>query len=320
MLRRIAENRNKLPEPPGKGCAAYLAVRYSHPLWLAERLVGEKGYAFTEALFSADNGPVPLDIQINTLRVTREEYASALERLSIPYEIPPFPKDALSLPGGAVAALPGYEDGLFYVQDRAARMAVDLAGLASGMRVLDACASPGGKSFAAAMNMRGCGEVLSCDIKEKKLSPLRKTAERLRIEIIRTESRDAREFVPAFENAFDAVIADVPCSGMGVLRKKPEIRDKRIEELQTLPEIQRAILSNLSRYVRPGGVLLYCTCTILREENEAVVEDFLCSHPMFIPCDFSVAERSSQNGCYTFYPHIDGTDGFFVSKLKRKAE
>ena len=320
VLRRVAESREDLPEVPGKGTAAYLATRYSHPLWLAEKLTEQKGYDFTEALFAADNGPVPLDIQINTLRLTRREYAAALENLGIAYEIPTFPDDCLSLSGGAVNALPGYDEGLFYVQDRAARMAVDIAGLQSGMRVLDACASPGGKSFAAALDMNGQGEILSCDIHGKKLSLLRDTASRLGLSLIRTECRDAREHVPAFDDAFDAVIADVPCSGMGVIRKKPEIRDKREEELRSLGAIQRDILDNVSRCVRPGGTLLYCTCTILREENEEVVEDFLSSHTAFSPCDFTVGERSSHDGCYTFYPHIDASDGFFAAKMKRKAE
>ena len=318
VLRRVAENRDTLPEVPGKGTAAYLAMRFSHPLWLAERLVAEKGYDFTEAFFAADNAPAPLDIQINTLRTERESYERALEERSIPYNIPPYPDGCLSLAGGAVGDLPGFREGIFYVQDRAARTAVDIAGLESGMRVLDACASPGGKSFAAAMNMCGDGEIVACDLREKKLVPIRETADRLGLGIIRTEERDARKCNSEWENAFDAVIADVPCSGLGVIRKKPEIRRKREAELAALPDIQRGILSNLSRYVRPGGTLLYCTCTILKEENEAVVEDFLSAHAAFSPCDFRIGERSSENGCFTFWPHLDGTDGFFVSKLKRK--
>ena len=186
------------------------------------------------------------------------------------------------------------------------------------MKVLDACAAPGGKSFAAALEMDGQGELVSCDIHENKLASIRQSASRLGIGIIRTERHDAREYAPEYEEYFDAVIADVPCSGMGVIRKKPEIRGKREEDLGSLPAIQSAIVENLSRYVRPGGVLLYCTCTILRQENEDVIERFLSSHDEFVSCDFSVGERSSSKGCYTFYPHVDGTDGFFVSKLKRK--
>lgn len=319
VLRRVAENLEELPRVPGEGTASYLATRYSHPLWLAERFVDEKGYAFTEALFAADNAPAPLDLQVNTLRCSRGDYLRLLDERGIAYELPPYPENCVCLSGGTVTELPGYAEGLFYIQDRAARTAVDIAGLESGMRVLDACASPGGKSFAAAMNMRGKGEILACDIHEKKLSAIEATAARLGLDMIETRSCDARIFLPEYEKAFDAVIADVPCSGFGVIRKKPEIRDKRPEELAALPEIQRDILENLSRYVRPGGILLYCTCTILREENEAVVEAFLSGHSDFSLCGFSVGGLASQSGSYTFYPPIDGTDGFFVSKLKRTA-
>ena len=319
VLRRIAENCDHLPDVPGEGSAEYLATRYSHPIWLAERFIAEKGYAFTEALFAADNEPAPLDIQINSLRITREDYLRLLDERAIPYQLPPFPENCVSLSGGAVTELPGYREGLFYVQDRAARTAVDIAGLEEGMRVLDACACPGGKSFAAAMAMHGRGEIVSCDIHEKKLAAVSETAERLGLDLISTERRDAREHFSAYESAFDAVIADVPCSGLGVIRKKPEIRDKMPDELRALPGIQRDILENLSSYVRPGGTLLYCTCTILREENEAVIKEFLSGHAGFLPCDFSFHEARSQNGCYTFFPHIDRTDGFFVSKLTRTA-
>ena len=115
------------------------------------------------------------------------------------------------------------------------------------------------------------------------------------------------------------MIADVPCSGLGVIRKKPELRGKAESDLTALPAIQRDILDNLSRFVRPGGTLLYCTCTILREENEAVVESFLSSHPSFSAVDFTAGARRSENGCFTFYPHIDGSDGFFAAKLRRTA-
>ena len=320
VLHRIAAARGALPEVPNRGEASFLATRYSQSLWLAERLTKEKGYAFTEALFAAFNRPGTLDIQINTLSTTTGEYTRALAARGIPYEIPPFPENCVSFSGGAVEALPGFDEGLFYVQDRAARMAVELCGLGRGMRVLDACASPGGKSFAAALAMHGEGEILSCDIHEKKLPLIESGAKRLGLDLIRTERRDAREYVGAYEKAFDAVLADVPCSGFGVMGKKPEVRRKRPEEIAALPAIQRDILDTLCRYVRPGGVLLYSTCTILREENEDVVKSFLAAHDAFSPCDFCVEDRRSCDGCYTFYPHIDGTDGFFVSKLQRKAE
>ncbi len=319
VLRRIAEARDKLPEVPGRGEPSYLATRYSEPLWLAERITKEKGYAFCESLFEAFNRPSSLDIQLNTLRIDTAEYCRALDRLGFSYALPSFPDGCICLSGAAVRSLPGYDDGLFYIQDRAARMAVDLAELRSGMRVLDACACPGGKSFAAALQMKGEGEILSCDIHEKKLSLIENGARRLGLDLILTECRDARTFVPAREGVFDAVLADVPCSGFGVIGKRPEIRWKDPADIRSLPGIQRDILDTVCRYVKPGGTLLYSTCTILREENEDVIRAFLSEHQEFEPCSFSVEERGSMDGCYTFYPHIDGTDGFFVSRLKRRA-
>ena len=318
VLRRIAENLDQLPDVPCRGEASFLSTRYSEPLWLTEKMIEEKGYPFTEELFQACNSPSPLELQINTLRTSLADYTRALDRLAIGYELPPFPKDCVRISGASVRSLPGYDEGLFYVQDRAARTAVELVGLESGMRVLDACASPGGKSFAAALCMQGEGRILSCDIHEKKLSLIESGAARLGLDLIRTECRDARSYEPTFDSVFDAVLADVPCSGFGVIGKRPEIRWKDPESLLALPSIQRDILDNLCRYVRPGGILLYSTCTILREENEEVIRAFLDSHENFASCDISVAGRAAENGCYTFYPNVDGTDGFFVSKLQRK--
>ena len=320
VLRRLSEQRFALPEVPGRGEAGYLATRYSHPLWLAEKMIAEKGYAFAEALFAADNEISPLTIQINTLRVSVEDYRRSLDRLGIDYTVPPFPEGCLCVSGGSVPALPGFEEGLFYVQDRAARTAVDIAAPKRAMRVLDACASPGGKSFAAALDMGGEGDILSCDIHEKKLSLIRAGAERLGLPLIRTACRDARAAVDSDAAAYDLVIADVPCSGFGVISKKPEIRSKEPASIRDLPQIQYDILHALSFAVRPGGVLLYSTCTILREENEAVVERFLSSHPHFCLCPFAIEGRGQNKGCYTFYPNTDGTDGFFVAKLQRNTE
>ena len=131
---------------------------------------------------------------------------------------------------------------------------------------------------------------------------------------------DAGAFDPALAGRFDLVIADVPCSGFGVMRKKPEIRRKSAAEAGGLPAVQDRILRNLSAYVKPGGTLLYATCTVLREENEDVVSRFLQERPDFHPLDFTVGERRSQRGCYTFWPHIDHSDGFFAAKLRRDRE
>lgn len=319
LLRRIAENRDSLPEIPGKGSPRYLSTCYSHPLWLAKQLTEERGYEFTEAFFAANNRPSGLTVQVNTLKAAEEDYIRAIRRQGIGFRRFESLPGCLELEGGRVADLPGYEEGLFYVQDRAARSAVQISGVAPGMRVLDACSAPGGKAFAAAIAMENRGEIFCWDIHEKKLKLVSDGAERLGIQILRTEQRDARLPDRDLEGRFDLVICDAPCSGFGLLGKKPEIRRKTESELQPLPEIQSRILDNLSAFVRPGGVLLYATCTVLERENAGVVRAFLDRHRDFAPEDFCLGALRSQGGMFSFWPHIHATDGFFVAKLRKSA-
>lgn len=316
VLRRIAEQSDSLPEIPGVGTAEYLSIRYSHPKWLCELLIAEKGYSFTEAFLAKNNEAPGLCIQVNTLKEKSEKYTGKLEDAGYLFHIRE-PEGCIELEKGITSELPGYEEGLFYVQDRAARLAVEIAAPVPDMRVLDACSCPGGKSFAAAIRMENRGSILSCDIHEKKLRVLEQGAQRLGVGCITTRAMDARVFDPALADSFDLVIADVPCSGLGVIAKKPEIRTKEPETLRGLPEIQLSILENLSRYVKPGGVLLYSTCTILRTENEEPVLRFLEEHAAYCLEAFSVCGIQSETGMYTFWPHVDGTDGFFAAKLRR---
>ena len=317
VLRRLADQRDRLPEIPGKGSAGYLALRYSHPLWLAERLIAEHDYEFCEAFFRKNNEIPPLTIQVNTLKVSAEEYGRALTRAEIPFETRPELPGCLTLAGGNVTELPGFEEGLFYVQDRAARSAVEIAAPERGMRVLDCCAAPGGKSFAAALRMENEGAILACDLQEKKLKRVHEGAERLGIDILSIEARDGRVYDSALEAAFDLVLCDAPCSGLGVIGKRPEIRQKNGEEIGRLPAVQAAILDTVSRYVKPGGLLLYSTCTVLQAENGDQVRAFLARHPEYTAEDFTLGTVRSVEGCYTFWPQRDGTDGFFVAKLRK---
>lgn len=318
VLRRISENRDRLPEIPGEGSAAYLSTKYSYPLWLVQRLAHIGGYDFAKGFLSACNCPAPLTVQVNTLKVSAEEYMQLLRQRQIDFTQDAELGGCLYINGGSVKDLPGYDEGFFYIQDKAACLAVRIANPGPGMRVLDCCAAPGGKSFAAAIAMENRGEILSRDIHEKKLNLIREGAERLGIDIISTAAGDAREKSPELESSFDLVIADVPCSGMGVIRKKPEIRLKPEAELAGLPNIQRDIITNAAAFVKPGGTLLYSTCTVFPEENEAVVRAFLERNSGFEAVDFSAGGIVSRGGMYTFQPHIDGTDGFFAAKLIRK--
>ncbi len=316
VLRKISDNIFSLPEIPGRGSPKYLAVKYSHPEWLAEYIIKHKGYDFAESFLRANNSEPGLDVQVNRLKISSEGYAALLEKADIEYKTET-PEGCYTLSGGSAQSLPGFDEGLFYVQDRAARLAVEIASARPGMCVLDCCSSPGGKSFAAAVAMNGQGSILSCDIHDKKLRLVRSGAERLGISIITTRPMDARNFDLSMEGKFDLVICDVPCSGLGVIAKKPEIRKKTWDEIKSLPTIQRDIINNVSKYVAPSGVLLYSTCTVIKEENEDVVNAFIAGNDSFGLEAFSVDDIKADSGMYTFWPNVDGTDGFFAAKLRK---
>ena len=183
------------------------------------------------------------------------------------------------------------------------------------MDVLDACAAPGGKSFAAAIAMKNKGRIDSCDLHDKKIGLIKDGAQRLGIDIINAFPHDARA---RLDRLYDAVICDVPCSGYGVIRKKPEIRYRPQTDCTAMPPIQTAILKNTSKYVKSGGLIIYSTCTVMQEENEGVVRQFLCDHPEFSAERFTLPNgETADKGYITFWPDIHGTDGFFVCKLRR---
>jgi len=314
VLRKIASSLESLPEIEGRGTAGYLSVKYSHPEWLCGRIISEKGFEFAEAFLRANNSAARTAIQVNTVKVSAEELYSALKADGIACDMHPWLPDCIYV-GGDITKLQGFDEGLFYVQDPAARLAVTAAGLKSGMSVLDCCAAPGGKSFAAAVDMGGVGRILACDIHEKKTALISKGAARLGFGIIESEAHDAK--LPRGE-CFDAVICDVPCSGMGVIRKKPEIRYKSEEELLRLPQLQLEILSSAAESTARGGVLIYSTCTVFAEENEGVVRRFLEVRPDFSLERFSLPHIGNvSGGMRTFWPNVDDTDGFFVCKLRR---
>lgn len=316
VLRRIVEHKDALPEVPDPGTTRHLAVKYSHPLWLAEECVAEHGYDFTEAFFAANNRQAPIYAHGNPLRPPVDLLSALAD----------FGAEETDLPGcvrlrtaGGITETKAFQDGAFYIQDKAARLAA-LAGEAKpGMTVLDACAAPGGKSVACAMAMENKGRIISCDIHEKKLRLIEENAERLGITILETLAMDARTPYAGLKNSADLVIADVPCSGLGVIRRKPEIRRKPKEELDRLPDIQLAILEGLAPCVRPGGVLLYSTCTVRTRENRGTADVFLRSHPEFSPEGFTLPGIGPvAAGSITLWPQLHDTDGFFICKMRKQ--
>ena len=318
ILRAMLREEN-LPEPNIGDKLKDLSIKYSHPMWLAEEFFSVLGLEETTALLEANNQQPPVTTQINTLRTDSDQLSEALRRNGVGAERHPWMLGCLLLSGtGDLERLETFRNGDFYVQDVAARLAVTAAGVMPGSRVLDCCAAPGGKSFAAAIDMENRGEVISCDIHPHKMKLIEAGRNRLGLSIITPILQSAAETRVEWREQFDTVITDVPCSGLGIIRKKPDIRYKAPEPLNGLPQVQGRILDNCSQYVRPGGALLYSTCTLLRRENEDVVDRFLNTHPQFMLEPFELTKFGAQPGYMTFWPHIHGTDGFFVAKLRRK--
>ena len=315
VLRKLDRERDALPPLPTEE-AERLSVQYSHPLWLVERFQSMIG-AETEELLRLHNEAAPMTVQCNPLKTTAAELCRELNALGVSVEADPKLPDTLFLANtGDLAALPPFREGKFTVQDTAARFVAAAADIPKGSRVLDVCAAPGGKSFSAAFHMRNSGEIIACDLHENKLKRVREGAQRLGITNIRTETADGRIFHGEWENGFDFVLCDVPCSGLGIIRKKPDIRYKDPASLAELPQIQRAILDNASRYVKKGGVLLYSTCTVLAEENEEQTDAFLSRHEDFFYADFALPDGRTVSHV-TLWPQRDGTDGFYICKMRK---
>ena len=319
VLRQVSRNKNDLPLIPDRDEVQYLSIRYSHPKWLVKRLLALLGREEAEAALAADNATAPLTVQINPLKTTVEDLTAELESSGVIVRKHPWVPGSLELEhAGDLTALAPFQNGKFLVQDPAARLVSQIAGVEPGMRVLDVCAAPGGKSFSAAFAMEDQGEIWACDLHENKLKRIREGAERLGLACIQTTAADGRVFRPEWEAAFDVVLVDAPCSGFGIIRKKPDVRYKKPDDLFALPVIQRAILDNAARYVRPGGTLVYSTCTILPEENEGVSDSFLAEHPDFCRTPFSLSGPVGETeGQVTLWPHRHGTDGFYICRMTR---
>ncbi len=316
VLRSAVRTKGQLKEPTG------LAERYSHPQKLIDLLKSYVGEDLLENMLAANNADVPMVAQVNTLQTTTAQLTQMLTQAGVCVSPHPWLADCLILTEtGDLEKLDSFQKGLFYIQDAAARLSVLCAELPKDAHVLDCCAAPGGKSFAAAMAMGGTGHITSCDIHPHKINLIANGAERLGLSNITAQLQSAAEFVPQWEGKMDAVIADVPCSGYGIIRKKPDIRYKDPDTMNDLPKLQLAILQNQSRYVKPGGVLLYSTCTLVRKENEGVIKAFLKENSDFVLEPLPLPEKFPTNttGMMTLVPGQYDTDGFFICRLRRKA-
>lgn len=308
ILRSFLRREKQLFFPAQEDLPAYLSVRYSVGEALCQRFLTALGQEKTEAILAAFENQPPLTLRVNTLKVTRDTLLAQLWEAGLDAVTSVHSKHGIRITGNApVTALPGFAEGYFFVQDEASQVCAEALDAHPSHRVLDTCACPGSKTFGIAMDMENRGELIACDLHASKLSLVRSGAERLGISIVDVRERDARASSPEWETEdgqFDRILCDVPCSGFGVLAKKPELRYKDPAVSDSLPDIQLEILKNSFRFLKKGGKLVYSTCTVLPEENENNLKRFLACTPS---AKLEYAE--------TFYPDTHGTDGFFVSVL-----
>lgn len=284
-----------------------LSVQYSVPTELLALWNTVYGKDKTAEILSGIGGPPPIFARVNTLKTTVEELIPLLQEEGVTAEPAGFPGALRLYEMGSVTALSSFEKGLFHIQDLSSQQCAAALGVLPGMRVLDVCSAPGGKSFTLAETMENSGELLAMDLSGNRLSLVSSGAERLGITILRTSINDAAK-PNSLLGQFDRILCDVPCSGYGVIRRKPEIRYKTPESVRELPALQLQILTVSSGYLAPGGRMVYSTCTLNRAENEKVVQSFLLAHS-----DFALDGEMT-----TVFPTKEGGDGFFFAPIARR--
>lgn len=327
VLRGFLRDRDHFAAPPrDRDLAAHLAVTQSHPRWLVERWLGQFGPADTEALLAADNEAAPTVLRANRRTGGRQPLLDAFARAGLAARPSEFSPEGIALESGAdPSALPGFTEGRFTVQGEASQLVGLLLGVTPGARILDACAAPGGKATHLAELLDNDGVIVAVDHNARGLGELRRAAQRLGLPCIRPVCGDAADPATTGATPFDAVLLDAPCSGLGTLRQHPEIKWRRSpDDLAARATEQERLLRAVAERVRPGGSLVYATCTIGREENDAVIERFLATRPDFAREDAAPflppAARSfvGADGALRTFPHRGGLDGFFAVRLMHR--
>ena len=308
VLRNIIRQKDSIEYPSIGDFDNYMEVRYSIPRELTSILLKDYSKEETEAIGRASLTDRDVVIRVNTLKGSVDDYRARLENEGIKADRTELLKDALTIKGyNMIEELPGYEEGAFYVQDISSMQAIEALELQPDMKVVDVCASPGGKSMAAAIIMNNRGEIVARDVSENKVMRMAENVERMGLDIIRTEVHDALVLDECRVGKMDAVIADLPCSGIGVIAKKPDIKyNVNLREVSELSALQENILDTVSKYVKSGGKLLFSTCTITKAENADNTEKFLAKHRDFI----LVKEQQ-------ILPN-DVQDGFYYAVMTRK--
>ncbi|MGB9080095.1 MAG: 16S rRNA (cytosine(967)-C(5))-methyltransferase RsmB [Desulfuromonadaceae bacterium] len=325
VLRNYLRRRDTITFPDmAANPAAAIAARHSQPEWLAEQWIEQLGAAEAQQLAEASSQQPPLTLRVNTLRCDRDHLLREFEKQGIEAVPCRFSPDGIALAGRhTVSTLPGFEAGLFAVQDEASQLAGRLLGAEPGERVWDACCAPGGKTCHIAQLMDDRGELIATDISRSKLTLVQDSLRRLGISSVSTAVADLHQPDTFPDGYFDRILLDAPCSGLGVIRRNPEAKWRLFSgDITRLAAVQKTLLKNAAVKLKPGGTLLYSTCSTSDAENEQVVEDFLLRHPGFVLENlndlFPEWSRLIEfYGMFRVWPHRHGMDGFFAARIRR---
>jgi 16S rRNA (cytosine967-C5)-methyltransferase len=326
VLRNYLRRGQNLPFPSAKNnIAEHIAAFHSHPLWLVKKLMKILGPEETKSLCSANNELPPLTLRVNTLKISREEIKQKLTAAGFAPEETKFSPDGIILNTSAnpIQKTDFFESGFMRIQDEAAQLIAYLINPDSVDSILDACAGAGGKATHLAAILKNKGRIVAVDRSPERITELKQEAARLGINIIETQTLDLSESLPdSFKEIFNCVLVDAPCSGIGTLRRNPEIKWRTIEkDLHSFAAAQKNILQNSSAAVKKGGCLIYCTCSLLPEENENIIDDFLKHNANFSICRPPSSINSKlidRRGFFHTYPHKHNMDGFFGAILKHQ--
>lgn len=323
MLRNFLRSGKEISLPDRKKDEKlWLSIKYSCPMWLIENWINDYGVQCCENILSCLAGRPPIYARVNNTKTDTASLIASLTADGVQAHKVEWLENAVSIScTGSIEELKAYKLGWMHIQDLSSQLCSAILDAHEGETVLDVCAAPGGKSFTIAERMNNSGSVLSCDIYSKRVAMIAGGAHRLGLSSVKAMERDALngECIMA-----DRVLCDVPCSGLGIIRRKPDVKNKNAQVLAQLPEIQYDILCRSSESVKAGGVLVYSTCTLCRGENSAVVERFLAQHddfeayPFELPQPITHCLPDDAEHMLTLMPFIANTDGFFIARMKRK--
>ncbi len=322
VLRNIIRNIDGIHYPDVTiDAAQYLAVMYSHPVWVVRRWMNRFGFAETEKLLHANNERPSLSLRINMSKTTVENFLELLRSQNVAFEKSKYLGNFVKTSNlSNISQTELFRQGFFSVQDESAGIACQLLGVQQGDRVIDMCAAPGGKTNFIGEMLHGKGEVIAVDKYSTRLNLVKTSCERLGIANVKIVAADSKEF--STEPA-DKVLLDTPCSGLGVLAKKPDVKLKRdAEDIRDLVNLQRLLINNAATLVKNGGVLVYSTCTTEPEENFCIIREFLEQHPDFdidSAAQFVPLSLATADGYVETFPHVHGMDGSFSIRMKKSA-